>query len=598
MKRVYLAQVNNAYGENQYMPYSVGLIWAYARTIPGVLDSWALGGFQYRKEPIEAAVAKLVDPDLVAISCYIWNWRWSLAYAAEVKRVWPGCKILVGGVQVQDESDVSIRENEQIDFAIYGEGEGAFAQFLVELAKETPDLNSVGSLIWRNGSSICVNRRGGFADIASLRSPYLDGVFDSILDDGPKWQGLQETNRGCPYSCTWCAWGASAMDKVRPLDERRILDEIKWFSDHRCTYVENCDANFGILPRDKKFVDELVRLKKETGYPQRFRAAWLKNSNERVFELASELHSVDMLKAVTLSVQSMNEEVLTLTKRKNIKYDSLAKLIRRYNDAGIPTYSELIMGQPGETSKSFVQGIDMLLDAGQHDGLFVYPCMLLPNTEMNLPAYKELHGIKSVETQAMLLHGVPDPSVIQEIQELVVETSSMTHSEWKHGYIYSWLIQGMHVCGLTQEMAIQARWMDVEYSTFYTLLLSWAGLHSDTVLGRELKRFCALLDGGLSGDPWTMVDTRLGEVSWPPEEFLYLQCVMDLDRFFGDLVLFVRSIRHDKSINDSVATGLLSNMDLYKSHIVRPEPGNEAEWARENVWYGRKGSGAKKRMKK
>lgn len=199
-KRLYLVQVNQRYGENVYVPYSVGCVWAYARTIPAIQDAYEFCGFLYLKEPIARAVAKLDNPDLVCLSLYIWNERWSCELAKAVKARWPNCKVLVGGVSVWDESTRTLDDHPCYDFAIYGEGEGAFADFLVEHAKESPSYSACGSLVYRDEDGLArANKRRAFIELDKLRSPYLDGVFDPILPMERRWQTLAETNRGCPY---------------------------------------------------------------------------------------------------------------------------------------------------------------------------------------------------------------------------------------------------------------------------------------------------------------------------------------------------------------------------------------------------------------
>ncbi len=198
MIRLYAAQVNNVYSA-PYFPYSVGCLLAYAQTFTAVQSAYEFCGFLYKKEAIEAAIAKIERPDMVAIALYIWNLAWSQQLARAIKEKWPRCVILVGGVSVYDEKTRTLDENRDFDYAIFGEGEGPFADFLIEHAKSKPEYGSVGSLIWRDGEQVVVNKRRAFVDLKALRNPYLDGVFDSIIGMERSWQTTSETNRGCPF---------------------------------------------------------------------------------------------------------------------------------------------------------------------------------------------------------------------------------------------------------------------------------------------------------------------------------------------------------------------------------------------------------------
>ena len=201
-RRLYLCQANGRFGINVYVPLSAGLLWAYARQFPEIESAYEACDFLYAKEPIPDAVSRLHEPDLLAVSDYIWSAAWNRAFVRAVKERWPKCVVIVGGVNVWDESPRTLAENQDFDFAIYGEGEGAFADFLRQYASSEPDYSAVGSLVWRNGEQITVNERRAFVDLKTIPSPYLDGVFNGIWQKETRWQALQETHRGCPYACT------------------------------------------------------------------------------------------------------------------------------------------------------------------------------------------------------------------------------------------------------------------------------------------------------------------------------------------------------------------------------------------------------------
>lgn len=592
-RRLYIAAVNNRYGNNVFLPYAAGLMWAYARQFPEIAAAYELGGMLYLKEPIDRAVERLDAPDVLALSSYIWNHEWNKAFARAVKVRWPKCVILVGGVQVPDNSADAIWECEAFDFAIYGEGEGAFADFL-RVHAGGQEYATVGSLVIALEVGVTprptfVNSRRAEVPIETIPSPYLEGLFDDIVAARPDlhFQALQETNRGCPYACTFCAWGAASLSKLRQFDERRVVDEMEWMARYKIEFLYNADANWGILPRDVALTEALVAIKEKHGYPQKFRAAFAKNSNETIFQISKKLAAAGMLKATTLALQSMKEETLDLIKRKNICYDKFAALSAQYEAAGISTYAEIIVGLPGETFESFLYGLDALMDAGQHDGISIYLCMLLQNTEMSTPAYRSAHGIESVPMKALLYHGTPEPGVVEEIQETVVATAAMPRAELRRAVLYGWLLQACHAFGLTQHLARKLRdEYGLKFHQFYFTLLRWALARPDTVLGRHVARLAALWDGAVEGQPWTATDPRFGEVSWPPEEFLFLHIACDSERFYDELG---EGWHHFPAAADYLAE--------QRARFIPPQPGREEEYAREAVWFGRKGPGRKLRLR-
>ena len=66
-------------------------------------------------------------------------------------------------------------------------------------------------------------------------------------------------------------------------------------------------------------------------------------------------------------------------------------LQRKYVEAGIATYTELILPLPGETYESWKQGINQLLDSSQHSGLIVYNVNVMPNAELGDKNYLKKH---------------------------------------------------------------------------------------------------------------------------------------------------------------------------------------------------------------
>src|SRR3990167_4556131 len=166
------------------------------------------------------------------------------------------------------------------------------------------------------------------------------------------------------YACSFCEWGSSAMTKVRQLPEEWVYGEIEWAGLNRMEYVDGCDSNFGILKRDVDIAKRLAETKVKYGYPQTYRTSFAKNSNEAIWTIANILHGAGMLKSVTLAMQSMDQGVLQNIHRKNIKFDHFGELVKKYEAAGIPTYTELIMGLPGETLESYIAGVESNLNAG------------------------------------------------------------------------------------------------------------------------------------------------------------------------------------------------------------------------------------------
>lgn len=626
MRRVYLAQINTGFGDSAFLPYSAGLLWARAAADPRVTMEYTLSGLLCQRLPLAQTMGMIDQPDLLALSCYIWNWNYSMQLAREVKTLWPGCMVVIGGPEVPNRSDGFLETHPHVDILVHGEGEEAFHEILLARLGviEADGIQGI-SLRGPDGSTLRTPPRRRSDDIDSIPSPYVSGVFDDLMYANPEisWHASQETHRGCPYSCTFCDWGSAVYTKIREFGDQRLLDEMAWFSDRRIDLLYNCDANYGILRRDIDLTARLVDGRLRTGYPRKFRASYAKKSDGKVFEISRMLNDAGMSKGVTLSLQSLDATTLDTTKRSNISMERFGDLVDLYRRHGIPTYTEIILGLPGETLGSFEHGLERLLESGQHEGINVYPCMLLRNSEMAEEPYRRQHGLESVRIPIGSNHGKTGISGIEEYQDVIVSTNSMGAEDWKRAYMLSWMVQCLHCLGLTQLLAMYHRLRNGCYMGFYSMLLErFTG--KDTVLGREIATMLHILDGVLSGSRgFDGSDARFGDVMWPPEEISFLRIAASRDEFYdelygiavdmagaelgGELLGFQRMLVTDHRWESSVT--LCTRHDIMGFYLASMagnsrEPmvqacitrftsdryfhGDMPAYARELVWYGRK----------
>ena len=631
---VALVQVNYQYGNNVFLPHSVGLVQAYCQTVPEIQDNFNFLDFIYLREDPDSVAQRLESPNIVGISCYLWNWEWSKALAKSVKAHYPECLVVLGGPQVPTKPQNFFHEHPYVDLLVHYEGETPFSEILLEYLKATPHFESIQGVSVRLEGNRCslTQFREQNASLDAFPSPYLSGTFDYLMNQPYGFHATQETHRGCPYSCTFCDWGSAVFTKIRPYGDERLEAELQWFGEKQVELLYNCDANYGLLPRDLALTQKLVDTKKKFGFPIQFRAAYAKNSNMKVFEIGKLLNDADMSKGVTLSFQSMDENTLSVIKRSNIKVQNFEELVKLYHQQDIPTYTEIIMGLPGETHDSFLNGIEKLLNAGQHDGLNIYVCIVLLNSEMGDPAYIKEHGIKSTRTPALLQHSSPSEDPITECYDIVVETNCMSQADYKQVFLFSWAVQAFHSLGLTQYLAIYFHYQfDYSYREFYQQLLEYAHNHPETLLGKEYNRTAEAVEKAVHGGHWGVVDLKFGDIIWPIEEATFLDVACSKDTFYQEISLFIEQLVSDNvwQVENQLINQMLDyqkhmiidpyapkqiDLDLdYNFHeyfknilfgeegrlelkpsslVITPEncfDGNLERYAREVVWYGRKG---------
>ena len=152
----------------------------------------------------------------------------------------------------------------EVDILIYREGEEAFRQILLCLLEDS-DLSEVANIAFKKDGEYVKTREEGFC-MSEYPSPYLSGIFDSIADGKTNFSAILETNRGCPFKCSFCDWGTLG-SKVRLFPMERIKAEMDWIADHGIEYVYCADGNFGLFDRDEEIAEYIIELKKKTGFP-------------------------------------------------------------------------------------------------------------------------------------------------------------------------------------------------------------------------------------------------------------------------------------------------------------------------------------------
>ena len=105
------------------------------------------------------------------------------------------------------------------------------------------------------------------SDLNQIPSPYLGGIFELLMNSNPEesWAAMWESNRGCPFSCSYCNWGKDSKRRVYKYDMDRLFGELDWFSNNKIEFIFCCDANFGLFKkRDLEIVDKVMENKKST----------------------------------------------------------------------------------------------------------------------------------------------------------------------------------------------------------------------------------------------------------------------------------------------------------------------------------------------
>ncbi len=627
-KKVYMWQPNYIYGKDAYFPYSIGALAAYAWSDIYIQEHYDLAGLFYSRMPAGKVVASLRDPFICAFSCYTWNFEYNKTLAKMIKELYPGCFIVFGGHQIS--VDLVMREAESemfyVDYFIYDEGEIAFAGLLKSLSQGNDPAN-IPNISFHDTIRGHIFTERQMVLNTDFPSPYLEGIFDKMfMESQYSFSATLETNRGCPYSCGYCDWGIYKA-KIRKFPMERIKAEIDWFAAHKIDLVFGADSNFGIFERDEEIADYLVFKNKQCGFPRKFRVSYAKNSDVRVFRINKNLNDQGMAKGATLSFQSLDTKTLENIGRKNISTESFTNLLNLYHQEKIPTYSEIILGLPGETAESFRKGLAGLIAGGQHDSINVYLWEMLPNSALAQKKSLEEFEIKTLKTPLNQYHCAPLENDTQEFSNIVVANSTMPMGDWKESYLFAWMVQCFHLLGLTRCISIFLFFeKGTSYDCFYKDFQEFLKEHPETAAGSAYAKAKKMLDDVLAKVPdaaFTYYNTVFGDILWPPEEGGYLEILRDVDRFYQEIVSFLEKfhiddllfqdlleyqknmvrkpsdIEHTVVLQHNLCEYFEYNISKYSVSIkneqclftVKAKKYYEKwdEFAREIVWYGRKG---------
>ncbi|WJK42563.1 KedN5 family methylcobalamin-dependent radical SAM C-methyltransferase [Solwaraspora sp. WMMA2056] len=337
-------------------------------------------------------------PDIIAFSVLGWNVNAFGALAATFKQLNPDGWVVFGGNHVTSQGNRVFRMFPEVDVVINGEGELTFRELLSAYLAGTSkhDLGAIPGLSYQSADRTVVTteERDRIDDLEVIPSPFLTGALDLTDADGRfRYDvALMETNRGCPYKCSFCYWGGATGQKVRAFPMDRLRAELEVFGKLGVHTVVACDANFGMLPADYDFVEALIQTREKYGFPRALETSWAKNKSKTFYRIVRLMKEAGMKSSFTLALQTLNDSALVKMRRRNMKVNDWEDLTTWLAGEGLDCYAELIWGAPGETIESFMDGYDRL--AEHMSRIAVYPMLLLPNTDYF--EKKEQFGIKSV----------------------------------------------------------------------------------------------------------------------------------------------------------------------------------------------------------
>lgn len=229
---------------SNHPPLALGMITAFAKAYKGgVLNAWYdfVPGYLTEGAAAQQAIREH-GAGILLCSNYIWNLQHNLLISKLVKSLFPASITIHGGPSAPKydyNCEEYFRDHPHVDIVARGEGEEIAAELLEQLALHAVDyaagdtgfLAAIPGITFRapDGTLVRTPDRPVKRDVDSFPSPYLTGAFSD--EDAKGWRAaIIETNRGCPYGCTYCDWGSATLSKIRRFSMERVAGEIDWMA--------------------------------------------------------------------------------------------------------------------------------------------------------------------------------------------------------------------------------------------------------------------------------------------------------------------------------------------------------------------------------
>jgi len=437
--RIFLGDLTyNTIGmSTEVFPLNIGYIAAYCTKRFGSKVDITL--FKYIDE-LEKSIHEN-PPDVLGLSNYVWCHRIGLEMFDLVHSQNPNVITVWGGPnfpQDLESQQIFMRNCSNVDFYVPIEGEVGFSNIIEEILNVL-EPNYKKEILFKKPIDGCISRNPDgllqfsipqirTKELDEIPSPYITGLMDKFFDG--KLTPMIQTNRGCPFTCTFCVDGADDVNRVNQFGLERVSSELNYIGEHVTNNIHSLhisDLNFGMYPRDLKICDDITDIQKKYDYPHRIVSTTGKNKKERIIQAIEKLNGTMSL---MMSVQSMDEQILQNIRRSNISVEQMLALEPAIKKVGLVTESEVILGLPGETYQTQINTLRKLL-AAKLDSIQVYTCMLINGSELNTPEQRKKWNFK---TKFRILPRdfttLRNGKNVIETEEVIVGSDTLTFEEY------------------------------------------------------------------------------------------------------------------------------------------------------------------------
>lgn len=293
------------------------------------------------------------QPDLIGFSCCFWNYRYYLELSRAVKQIYPKCKIVLGGAQVNSipECEEILSTQLSVDYMVRGAGEKPLS-LLLESFISSNNVKPIDGLSYRSAGGIV--HRPVKKDHSWSREKIFHwknkALTESLVD---QFAVSYETLRGCRYSCSYCQYPFGGVDF---LGLNLVVEELTYLCELSIPHIRICDAHFGgTQARAKAILKQLARLKHSSSFKI---YADLTHIDSEYLNLIEEAGA----EITSIGIQTTNRRTLKLIKRPELH--RLEKPIKMILEKFPETPADLIVGLPGDNVESVRKSFADVLNMG------------------------------------------------------------------------------------------------------------------------------------------------------------------------------------------------------------------------------------------
>lgn len=331
-------------------------------------------------------------PEILAFSCYIWNFEIVCLLSMELKKLLPGCKIILGGPEVSYNAAEVLEENAAVDFVLCGEGEEVLSELHRAIVNNSSGYKEIKGIAFRESGTVVYNE--GFNLVGRLDkiiSPYtpelLEAVQSRIL--------YYESSRGCPFTCSYCI--SSTFNGVRYFSLDRVKQDLKVLLLCKPKLIKFVDRTFNCnKQRAREIIEHIISLECDTVFH---------------FEAAADLFDDEMLRILSnaqkgriqfeIGLQTTNSRTLHEIQRVTDICRLKANVGKILSFGNMHIHLDLIAGLPYEDIESFKNSFNEVYEMRPHQ-LQLGFLKMLKGSKIRNEAQKHGYAYKSYSPYEIL----------------------------------------------------------------------------------------------------------------------------------------------------------------------------------------------------